>query len=99
MKMARSKASSRKPLTAMQKAELKALKGLKDDAIDTTDAPEVRDWSGARRGLFYRPVKQQITLRLDADLVAWFKDHAHSGRGYQTDINRALREYVKEREE
>jgi hypothetical protein len=34
---------------------------LPDDAIDTTDAPEVLDWSGAKRGLFYRPVKQQLT--------------------------------------
>jgi uncharacterized protein (DUF4415 family) len=42
------------------------------------------DWSGAKRGLFYRPVKQQLTLRLDADVVAWFKTHAASDEGYQT---------------
>jgi uncharacterized protein (DUF4415 family) len=99
LKKARSKAAARKPLTAKQKAELKALAAQRDDAIDTADVPEVRDWSGARRGLFYRPVKQQITLRLDADVVAWFKDHAADGRGYQTAINRALREYVQERED
>jgi uncharacterized protein (DUF4415 family) len=29
------------------------------------------DWSQAKRGLFYHPVKQQITLRLDADLIDW----------------------------
>ncbi len=45
--------------------------------------------------MFYRPMKQQLTLRLDADVVAWFKDHAPKGAGYQTDINRALREHVK----
>ena len=45
--------------------------------------------------LFYRPVKQQITLRIDADIIAWFKAHAHDGRGYQTDINGALREHVQ----
>jgi hypothetical protein len=40
-------------------AELKALASLPDEAIDTSDAPELSDWSGAKRGLFYRPVKQQ----------------------------------------
>lgn len=99
MKRTRSKSPPSKPPTARQKAEIKALKALKDDAIDTSEAPEVRDWSGAKRGLFYRPVKQQITLRLDADVLAWFKDQARGGRGYQTDINRALREYVEQREE
>ncbi|MFZ0424637.1 MAG: BrnA antitoxin family protein [Xanthobacteraceae bacterium] len=44
--------------------------------------------------MFYRPVKQQLTLRLDSDVVSWFKGHAKSGEGYQTRINRALREYV-----
>jgi uncharacterized protein (DUF4415 family) len=36
----------------------------------------------------YRPVKKPVTLRLDADVIAWFKAR---GRGYQTRINRALR--------
>ena len=74
--------------------QIRALEALPDDQIDTTDAPEVLDWSDARRGVFYRPVKQQITLRLDADIIAWFKAHALGGRGYQTDINGALREHV-----
>jgi uncharacterized protein (DUF4415 family) len=86
-----------KQLTRAQRAELKSLAALRDDAIDTSDAPELLDWSGARRGLFYRPVKQQLTLRLDADVVAWFKSHTSSNEGYQTRINRALREYVRER--
>ena len=78
-------------------AELKALAAMPDDAIDTSEAPELLDWSGAKRGLFYRPVKQQLTLRMDADLIAWFKAHATSKEGYQTGINRALREYVQGR--
>ena len=82
-------------LTKAQMAEVETLAGLPDDRIDTTDIPEVLDCSGARRGVFYRPVKRQITLRLDADVVAWFKAHAHGGRGYQTAINRALREHVQ----
>ena len=76
-------------------AQIRALEALPDDEIDTTDAPEILDWSDARRGVFYRPVKRQITLRLDADIVAWFKARARGGRGYQTDINGALREHVQ----
>ena len=75
--------------------QIRALEALPDDEIDTTDAPEILDWSDARRGVFYRPVKQQITLRLDADIIAWFKAQARDGRGYQTDINGALREHVQ----
>jgi uncharacterized protein (DUF4415 family) len=89
------KKSSSKVLTRKQRAELAALAAMPDEAIDTSDAPEVRDWSGAKRGLFYRPVKQQLTLRLDADVVAWFRNHASAKEGYQTRINRALREYVQ----
>lgn len=84
-----------KRLTADQLKELKSLAVRSDDAIDTSDAPELLDWSGAKRGLFYRPVKQQLTLRLDADVIAWFKGHTASSEGYQTRINRALREYVQ----
>ncbi len=81
-------------LTAKQRADLQALEELPDDQINTNDIPELLDWSGAERGVFYRPVKKQITLRLDADVISWFKAHAQGGRGYQTDINQALREHV-----
>jgi uncharacterized protein (DUF4415 family) len=81
-------------LTAKQRAELKALAKLADKDIDIESIPEVRDWSGAKRGVFYRPVKQQLTLRLDADVVAWFKKRAPRGKGYQSDINSALRTFV-----
>jgi len=36
----------------------------------------------------YRPVKKPVTVRLDADILAWFQ---RDGRGYQTRINQALR--------
>ncbi len=86
-------------LTEQQKADLERLRNMSDDEIDTSDIPETLDWSNAKRGMFYRPVKQQITLRVDADVVAWFKKHAgENGRGYQTAINRALREHVVQRE-
>jgi uncharacterized protein (DUF4415 family) len=82
------------PLTSAQSAELEALAALPDDQINTRDLPEQRDWSGARRGVFFRPIKKQLTLRLDADVIDWFKTHAPNGEGYQTSINSALREYV-----
>ncbi len=85
-------------LAGDRRAELTALEGLPDDEINTTDIPELLDWSDARRGVFYRPVKQQLTLRLDADVITWFKMHAPGGRGYQTAINRALREHVQRTE-
>ena len=44
-------------------------------------------------GVLYRPLKKPVTLRLDADVIAWFKK---SGRGYQTRINRALRKMMKD---
>ncbi len=88
-----------KPSTAAQTAELKALAALPDDLIDTREMPEQKDWSGARRGMFYRPFKQQLTLRLDADVIDWFKSHAPSGQGYQTTINSALRQYVDQHEQ
>jgi uncharacterized protein (DUF4415 family) len=83
-------------LTPAQRAEVEALAALPDSQINTRDMPEVRDWSGAQRGLFFRPVKQQLTLRIDADVIAWFKRHTPHGEGYQTRINRALREYVEQ---
>jgi len=87
---------SRKKLSADQ---LEQLARLPDDQIDTVDIPEApaENWIHARRGDLYRPVKQPVTLRLDADVVTWFKDHA-AGGGYQTEINRVLRKHVAEAE-
>ncbi len=86
------------PLTRKQKAALKAIAALPDESIDTSDIPPLSEefWATAERGKLYRPVKQQLILRLDADLVDWFKRRARDGRGYQTDINRALREYMRQ---
>ena len=85
-------------LTSVQKAELAALAAPPEDRIDTVSLPGQRDWSNARRDVFYRPVKKQLTLRLDADVIDWFKSHSPYGEGYQTRINSALREYVAKRE-
>jgi len=72
--------------------EIAQLSTLDDNSIDTRDIPEVSKWEDAERGRFYRPVKKQVTLRIDADLLAWFRDHSQR---YQTRINAALREYVE----
>ena len=76
---------------ARQSAELTALAKRDDADIDTSDIPEVVDWSKAEIGKFYRPRKQLVTMRLDADVVAWFK--ARSPK-YQTAVNSVLREHV-----
>jgi uncharacterized protein (DUF4415 family) len=88
------------PLTESQKRELEALTAMKDEDIDTTDIPELSEdfFRNGQIGRFYRPVKQQLTLRVDADVVEWFKRHAPDGKGYQTRINLALREYVQAQE-
>ena len=70
-------------------AELQALEAMPESEIATSEIPVARDWTGAEGGRFCRPVKRQITLRLDADLVAFFEAQ---GRSYRTRINAALLE-------
>lgn len=86
----------RKPLTEEQIKRINALADLPDESIDFSDAPEVTpaDFEGAERGTMYRALKQQTTLRIDADVLDWFKQNVPNGKGYQTAINRVLREYV-----
>lgn len=72
--------------------ELLQLSTMDDEEIDTSDIPEVTDFSQAERGKFFRPIKKQVTLRLDMDLIDFFKDQ---GAGYQTRINAALRAFVE----
>jgi len=78
-------------LTLRQKRELAALAALPDEQIDTSDIPELPPgaWKDAVRGRFYRPVKQAVSMRLDADVVAWLKKR---GKGYQTRVNSILRQ-------
>jgi uncharacterized protein (DUF4415 family) len=85
-------------ISEQQRERLERLATKSDSDIDTADIPEVLDWSGAVRGGLYRPRKEAITIRLDADLLAWFRNHAKNGRGYQSEINRALRHYVAAQE-
>lgn len=72
-------------------ADLERINAMSDDDIDYSDIPAVTDFSGFKRGVFYRPEKQTVTIRLDADVVAWFKGAEPK---YQTAVNRVLREYM-----
>ncbi|WP_027166751.1 BrnA antitoxin family protein [Mesorhizobium sp. WSM3224] len=89
---------SRKDLNRDQRDQLAKLADLPDDQIDILDIPEApaENWAHARRGDLYRPLKLPVTIRLDADVLAWFREHVEEGGGYQTEINRVLRRYVAE---
>jgi uncharacterized protein (DUF4415 family) len=78
------------PLTEAQIANLKALAARPDSEIDLSDIPEMTDeeWKNAERGHFYRPLKRQITARVDADVLDWLQSQ---GKGYQSRINAILR--------
>ena len=75
-------------LTEAQLENLKRLAERPDDEIDYSDIPEITDFSGFEVGKFYRPVKEAVTVRLDADVVHWLK---RDGKGYQTRLNAILR--------
>jgi uncharacterized protein (DUF4415 family) len=81
--------TSRHALTAAQRRELATL-ALPDDKIDYSDIPPLTEkfWENAVRNPFYRPVKQQLTVRLDADVIQWLR---RQGEGYQTRLNALLR--------
>ena len=70
--------------------ELAALTAKRENEIDFSDLPatNAQDWQGAVRGKFYRPIKQQLTVRIDADVVEWLKS---DGKGYQSRLNDILR--------
>lgn len=90
MSMVRYKKNDIPPMTAERLAELRALSEMPDDTIDYSDIPELTDlfWAKAVRNPFYKPVKEGVTLRLDADVLQWLKSQ---GKGYQTRINAMLR--------
>jgi len=69
---------------------------MSDEEIDFSDIPEITPELFARavvkRGLQEPPAKQQVTLRLDSDVLSWFRGQ---GQGYQTKINSLLRAYME----
>ena len=81
-------------LTEAQRREIREL-SESTAPIDYSDIPPLDDefWKRAVRNPFYRPVKTQLTVRLDSDILAWLKGQ---GRGYQTKINAILRRVMLE---
>jgi uncharacterized protein (DUF4415 family) len=77
-------------LSASQRREIAELAAKPDSEIDYSDIPKLQEkfWKHAVRNPFYRPVKQQVTIRLDADVIAWLR---MQGKGYQTRLNQLLR--------
>jgi uncharacterized protein (DUF4415 family) len=78
-------------LTPARKQRLEKLSRRSDEEINTSDIPELTEkfWENAIRNPFYRPLKRQLTLRLDADIIAWLR---LQGSGYQTRANALLRD-------
>ena len=78
------------PVTAAQKARLDAVAAMPDEQIDYSDAPYLPDAHWVKAAAL-PGAKQQITLRIDADVLDFFR---HTGKRYQTRINAVLRAYV-----
>jgi uncharacterized protein (DUF4415 family) len=95
MKMVSYSADALPPLSDKQRGLLRALALEPDAAINTADMPELTDAELADMAPapLYRPVKQQITARVDADVLAWLKSQ---GKGYQSRINAILRREMLE---
>jgi len=70
------------------KSDLAKVDGVKDSEIDYSDIPALDRSFFTKATEAWPPAKQQLTIRLDADVLAWLKAN---GRGYQTRINRILR--------
>jgi len=77
--------------TPADKKRLSELASRPDSEIDYSEISPLDEtfWKNAVRNPFYRPVKQQITLRIDADILAWLR--AQAPEGYQSRLNAVLR--------
>jgi uncharacterized protein (DUF4415 family) len=82
-------------VTPKMRNELEQLTSMREDEIDLSDpdAPKITGWENIQKTKFYRPVKKQITIRLDADVLDWFQ---HQQGKYQRLINVACRDYMKQ---
>jgi uncharacterized protein (DUF4415 family) len=95
-KRARASALFTKPITDTERRELQALADRPDSQIDYSDAPERRPRaSDVQVGRFYRPIKQLVSLRVDADVLHWFRGR---GKKYQTYMNEVLRREMQSNE-
>lgn len=78
-------------LTPSDPKQLEHLLSVRDEDIDYSDIPELDEEFFRNAKLIFPPKKQLISLRLDQDVVDWFKAH---GKGYQTLLNAVLRTYM-----
>ena len=87
------------PLSEEQMARLERLSALPDEQIDTTDAPEVRDWTGARRGLFYSGANasDRVAVGVKSEVLDWFERNAEPGDDVEERINRVLSAHIAEK--
>jgi len=85
-------------ISRKSRTDWKRVAALKDREMDFSDTPELTPEKFARavvrRGLKPLPRKRQLTIRVDSDVLEWYKKQ---GRGYQTRINALLRAYMHER--
>lgn len=81
-------------MSKASKTDWKRLAESDDKDIDTSDIPELGDDFFLKAELRV-PTKQPVTIRLDEDVLVWFKSQ---GRGYQTRINTLLRTYMEAQE-
>jgi len=81
------------PITDKQRRELQRVAARPDSQIDFSDAPEGSPRaSDVEVGRFYRPIKQLVSLRVDADVLSWFRGQ---GKRYQTYMNEVLRREMR----
>ena len=73
-----------------RRRELRKLGTMREDEIDTSDVPPRKDWSSAVVGKFFRSEKKEVTLEIDADLLAWFDAHRDGSEDPQAAINAAI---------
>jgi uncharacterized protein (DUF4415 family) len=85
-----------KPTSSRSQTDWQRLDAMDDDDIDLSDCPEATPVMFAkavvRRGLPATETTAQVTLRIDSDVLEWFKSQ---GREYQTQINQLLRAYME----
>jgi uncharacterized protein (DUF4415 family) len=85
-----------KPISSKSETDWQRLNTMTDEEIDLSDCPEITPEKFAkaivRQGLPMDKSKAQVTLRIDSDVLEWFRSQ---GRGYQTQINRLLRAYME----
>jgi uncharacterized protein (DUF4415 family) len=81
-------------LTPEDKEKLRELAKRPDSEIDLSDIPELTEkfWKNAVRNPFYKPVKKQVTVRIDADILAWLREEG--SQGYQSRLNATLRKVM-----